>query len=201
MGCSGVYLLAHGNKELLLPCAMNEVEYGLFYNRGIDHLAVCTEGVIGYGKNAIILRNIVLSVANDLTGGSGVVVCAVNEHQTAVGLDVIHIVPQLAVLVSADTVLEFNLRLVGINHGSIDHLTVCAEGVVGYGENVVRFGDIILSAAYDLAGGSSVVVCAVNQNETGVIGHTVLNIVHTVNFGDDDAVILLRLTGILLIPV
>ena len=142
---------------------------GLFHNGGIEHLTVLAEGIRLCGKQVVGLGDGVRSARQDFTRGSCIVVVAVDQHQTAVGLHTVYVPPQLAVL-GYDTVLDLRLF-----DGGIDHLAVRIKVIVAYGKKIVGLGDAVVSVAYNFTVSSCVVIRAVDQHQTAIIVHTVNN--------------------------
>ena len=164
---------------------------GLYY-RSVDHLTICTEGVVCYRKQVVVLGNPVSLVCKNFTGRTCIVVCAVNQHQTTVGLYAIYVPPQFAALFN-NTVLNFGffgnnrsigllglVRLLGLYYRSIEHLTVCTKGVVCYGKQIVVLGNPILAVGENFTGRTCIVVIAINKKKSAIIRHAVFHIVYTV---------------------
>ena len=185
-----------------LPLGQDEC---LFYRR-VEHLAVCTEFVVGNRQQIVGLGDGIATVGDNLTGGTSIVVSAVDQHQTAIGLDAVHIPPQLAVF-SNDAVLNLGLGirsnrgllgigshggLLRLNHRSVQHLAVCTEFIVGNRQQIVGLGDGITTVGDNLAGGTSRVVSAGGQQQLAV-GLDAVHIPPPLAILSNDAILLLGL--------
>ena len=166
------------------------------YYGSIQHLTICTKGVACFRKQTIGLGDPILGIGQNLTGRTCIVVCTVNQHQAAVGLNIVNVPPQLAALFN-NTIL--NIRLFGNNrsvrlfgllrlyYGSIQHLTVRTKGVACFGQQIIGLGNPVLAIYNKVTCCTNIIVSTVDQNQTCINRLAVFNVEHTFLSRNDTA--------------